>query len=52
MRGALLSAAYDDAPLVEALIESGDENIRAFGHEMDTAEDDVVSDGSSSGLLR
>ena len=31
MRNAVLHAAYEDAPLVAALAETGDENIRAFG---------------------
>lgn len=42
VRGAMLSAAYDDAPLVEALIESGDENIRAFGHALGDIAGDVA----------
>ncbi|WIJ26602.1 hypothetical protein [Devosia sp. RR2S18] len=42
MRGALLHAAYEDAPLVEALTENGDENIKAFGRALTDLAGDVA----------
>ena len=42
MRNALLHSAYGDAPLVAALTETGDENIRAFGRALTDIAGDVA----------
>lgn len=42
VRHALAAAAYDDAPLIEALAEVGDENIAAFGKSLIEVAGDVA----------
>jgi len=42
VQGALLRAAYDDNGLVEALIDSGDENVKAFGRALGDIAGDVA----------
>ncbi|MBK8085028.1 MAG: hypothetical protein IPK28_15060 [Devosia sp.] len=53
VRGALLRAAYDDGTLVEALLDSGDENIRAFGKVLSDIAGDVarLRDGIKAGRI-
>ena len=42
MRNAVLHAAYEDAPLVAALAETGDEDIRVFGRALSDIAGDVA----------
>lgn len=53
MRSALLHSAYDDAQLVSALVETGDENIRAFGRALTDISGDVarVKSGIKAGRI-
>jgi hypothetical protein len=53
IRNALLRAAYDDAPLVSALTETGDENIKALGASLGRLSGDVarLRQGIKGGLV-
>lgn len=42
VRSALLRSAYDDAPLIEALADAGDENVRSFGAALSSVAGDMA----------